>query len=103
MTSIASSTSSIAQSGLNAAVRQMNSAAHNIANQQTPEFHRQQVVQTEQSGEGVETSLKKSSKEGAALETDVVTQLQSKNAFAANLAVFKALDRMAGALVDTHA
>lgn len=103
MTSIASSTSSIAQSGLNAAVRQMNSAAHNIANQQTPEFHRQQVVQTEQSGGGVETSLKKSSKEGAALETDVVTQLQSKNAFAANLAVFKAQDRMAGALVDTHA
>jgi hypothetical protein len=37
---------------------------------------------------------------GAALEVDVVSQLQAKHAFLANLAVFKSQDKMAGALLD---
>jgi len=41
--------------------------------------------------------------EGPALETDVVAQLQAKNAFLANLAVFKTSNKMAGALFDTTA
>lgn len=99
MTSIAS----ISLSGMNAAQTQLNASAHNIANLGTAEFHRQEVVQSAQAGGGVTTSLTQSSVEGPALETDVVTQLQAKNAFLANLAVFKTSDKMAGALFDTTA
>lgn len=96
MTSI----SSIALSGMNAAQATLNSSAHNIANLNTSGFRRQQVVQNAQSGGGVSTTLTTASMAGPALETDVVTQLQSKNAFLANLAVFKTSNAMAGALLD---
>lgn len=99
MTSIAS----ISLSGMNAAQTQLNASAHNIANLGTAEFHRQEVVQSTQAGGGVTTSLTQSGVEGPALETDVVAQLQAKNAFLANLAVFKTSDKMAGTLFDTTA
>jgi hypothetical protein len=37
------------------------------------------------------------------METDIVGLLQSKNAFLANLAVFRTSDRMLGSLFDTNA
>ena len=37
---------SIALSGLNASQARLNTAAHNIANSQTEDFHRQRVQQT---------------------------------------------------------
>ena len=40
---------------------------------------------------------------GDSLESDVVGLLQAKNAFLANLAVFRAGDRMMGALLDIRA
>jgi len=46
----------------------------------------------------VTASVASASTPGAALETDVVSQLQAKNAYLANLAVFKTQDKMAGAL-----
>lgn len=97
------SASSIAQSGMTAALRHLDSAAHNIANVQTEPFRRQQTVQTEQQGGGVTTQFQRASKEGPALEADVVNQLQAKNSFLANLAVFKTQDRMAGRLLDESA
>jgi flagellar basal body rod protein FlgG len=96
MTSI----SSIALSGMKAAQTSLNSSTHNIANMNTSGFQRQEVVQTTQTGGGVITTLTRASTEGASLETDVVAQLQAKNAFLANLAVFKTSDKMAGALLD---
>ena len=81
MTSI----SSIALSGMNAAQAQLDSSAHNIANLATPGFHRQEVVQTAQSGGGVAATLTQSSAEGSSLEADVVSLLQARNAFIANL------------------
>ena len=57
----------------------------------------------EQTGGGVTTSITKSSVEGSALETDMVSQLQAKNAFLVNLAVFKTSNQMAGALIDQKA
>jgi flagellar basal body rod protein FlgC len=51
----------------------------------------------------VSTQIARSSQEGAALEADVVDQLQAKNAFLANLSVFKTSDKMAGALFKTKA
>jgi flagellar basal body rod protein FlgG len=95
--------SSIALSGMNAAQSTLNSSAHNVANMNTSGFRLQEVVQSAQTGGGVSTSLTTASAEGASLETDVVTQLQAKNAFLASLAVFKTSDKMAGALLNLKA
>ena len=97
------STASIATSGLKAAQVALNTSAHNIANQSTPGFRRQQVVQTPQSDGGVVASTTTAPAEGVSLERDVVAQLQAKNAFLANLAVFKASDQMAGSLLKIKA
>jgi flagellar basal body rod protein FlgC len=97
------SISSISLSGMHAAQTQLDSSAHNIANSSTPEFRRQQVVQTEQKDAGVSTSLTKAANAGHALESDLVAQLQAKNAFLANLAVFKTSNQMAGALLNKTA
>ncbi len=94
------SLSSIALSGMNAAQTQLNASAHNVANLNTQGFSRQEVTLTQQPEGGVSASVGTASQPGASLETDVVTQLQAKNAFLANLAVFKTQDRMAGALMD---
>ena len=97
------SVSSISQSGMNAAQTRLDSAAHNVANTETKAFRRQEVIQTEQQEGGVSTALSKSTTEGAALETDMVAQLQAKNAFLVNLQVFKTSNQMAGALLDQKA
>ena len=97
------SISSISLTGMRAAQTQLDSAAHNVANVQTTPFRRQEVTQTEQKVGGVATSVGKSPDQGVALETDMVAQLQAKNAFLANLAVFKTSNQMAGALLDQKA
>lgn len=97
------STPSIAASGLHTAQTRLNASAHNIANLDTAGFHRQEVRQTEQAGGGVSSSLTRSSVTGAALETDVVAQLQAQNVFLVNLEVFKTNNRLAGALLDKTA
>jgi len=97
------STASIALSGMNAAQTQLRASAHNVANLATDGFRRQQVQQTPQPGGGVEAAVTRADRPGPDLVQDVVTQLQAKNAFLANLAVFKTSDKMAGALLDTQA
>ncbi|WP_138512212.1 flagellar basal body protein [Rhodoferax bucti] len=97
------SVSSIALSGLNAAQNSLNASAHNVANLATDGFKRQESVQTAQAGGGVSTTVREASTAGNALEQDVVTQLQAKHAYIANLAVFKTQDKMAGALLDAQA
>ncbi|MDZ7918807.1 flagellar basal body protein [Rhodoferax sp.] len=95
------SLSSIALSGMNAAQTSLNASAHNVANLATDGFKRQEAVQTEQPQGGVSTTVRQAEVAGNALETDVVTQLQAKHSFIANLAVFKTSNQMAGALLDT--
>jgi len=97
------SISSIALSGLKAAQTTLNSSAHNVANMNTSGFRRQEVMQNAQPGGGVSTKLTTASEVGSSLETDVVAQLQAKNAFLANLTVFKTSDKMAGALLNLKA
>ena len=97
------SLSSIALSGMNAAQTSLNTSAHNVANLATEGFKRQETVQIEQPGGGVSTEVRQAEVAGNALETDVVTQLQAKHSFIANLAVFKTSNQMAGALLDTKA
>jgi flagellar hook protein FlgE len=98
-----SSISSTAASGMNTAQTRLNASAHNVANLGTEAFRRQEVVQTEQAGGGVSPAIRRAATEGAALEQDLVDQLQAKNSFLANLAVFKTSDKMAGALLDHKA
>jgi len=93
---------SIALSGMSAAQAQLQVAAHNVANLNTEGFRRQQLSQSAQAGGGVTTLVTEANTPGAALEADLVAQLQAKNAFLANLAVFKTQDKMAGTLLDQH-
>ena len=92
---------------MNAAQLNLQASAHNIANLSTEGFRREEVVQSEAAnGAGVEASLiqaRQASAPGNAMETDLVGLLQGKNAFLANLAVFRASDRMHGALLDIAA
>ena len=94
----------IALSGMSAAQLNLQASAHNIANLGTEGFRREQVVQTEAVNRaGVEASPTRAAAPGNAIETDLVGLLQGKNAFLANLAVFRASDRMHGALLDIAA
>ena len=94
------STAAIALSGMHAARSSLGVAAHNIANLGTAGFHRQQVAQASVASRGVDVSVSQTLRPGDAPETDIVGELQAKNAFLANLAVFATGDRMLGSLPD---
>jgi flagellar hook-associated protein FlgK len=96
-----SNTLSIALSGLQAAQTRLGTAGHNIANSATPGFKRQTVDASAVPEGGVAVSVTQASQAGHALEEDMVGLLQGEHAFLANLAVFKAQDRMMGSLLDT--
>lgn len=97
------SISSIAQSGLGAAVQRLGAAAHNIANQQTPGYRRQVVVQEPLAQGGVATSVSQSPQPGDDLARDVVEQMVASYAFKANLRVIQTHNEMMGSLLDVHA
>ncbi|MBP6007054.1 MAG: flagellar basal body rod protein [Rhodoferax sp.] len=97
------SLTSISLSGMSAAQTQLGVAAHNVANANTPNFKRQQVNLSAQSQGGVVAEVSSTAAPGADLVTDVVSQLQAKHAFIANLAVFKTQDKLAGSLLDQSA
>ena len=88
---------------MNAAQTQLQVSAHNVANLATSGFRRQEVVQTAQVGGGVATQTLQAEVAGSSLEADVVAQLQAKNSFLANLAVFKTNNTLMGALLDRKA
>jgi flagellar hook-associated protein FlgK len=98
-----SSISSVALSGMLAAQTALDASASNVANAVTPGYRRREVVNSEDSQGGVSSTVQRASGEGANLEADMVAQLQAKNAFLANLAVFKSGNAMAGALLDKEA
>lgn len=95
--------SSISLSGMQAAQMRLQASAHNVANLQTENFHRQEVQQEAQANGGTQASVRRASQAGSSLEADVVDQLMAKNSFLANLAVFRIANRTAGALLDTQA
>ncbi len=98
-----SSISSIALSGMHAARTALEVSAGNVANANTPGYKRRETVNTSQSGGGVDAQVRVADQEGASLEVDLVAQLQAKNAFLANLAVFKTGSKLAGTLLDKKA
>jgi flagellar hook-associated protein FlgK len=97
------SVTSIARSGLNAALLQMDTAAHNIANLQTSGFRRQQVVQQTQHDGGVTAHIDNSPVAGNGMAADLVQQQVSLYAFKANLRTIRAHDEMLGSLLDVKA
>ena len=97
------SLSSIALSGLNAAQLRMDASAHNIANQSTENFRRQEVVQESEATGGVKTSVRRSAVPGEALAQDMVEQISARYAFVANLKVIKTEKEMLGKLLNERA
>lgn len=97
------SITNISLSGMQAAQARLQTSAHNIANMNTEAFHRQEVVQQASAGGGVDTSMARQTKEGGSLEQDVVQLLEAKNAFLANLAVFKRSNETIGSLLNSKA
>ena len=102
-TSTMTSVSAIATSGMRAADTAMRTSAHNLANLETAGFRRERLVNTAQAAGGVEASTARSQVEGPSDEEDLVAQLQAKNAFLANLAVFRSGSRATGRLLDVLA
>ena len=98
-----STTSSIALSGMQAAQTRLRASAHNVANLATEDFRRQEVQQTARPQGGVDADMVRAPVAGPALVRDLVEQLEARNAFLANLAVFKSHDKLAGALLDLKA
>lgn len=96
--------SAVSLSGMNAAQNRLQVSAHNIANLQTQGFNRQEVAQSTTAGGGTSTTVSQNTNgTGTELETDVVSQLQAKNAFLANLSVFKTRNETLGTLLDIKA
>lgn len=95
-----SSISTISRSGMNAAQAALDVSAHNIAHLSAAGFRRTQATQSTAAEGGVATSVSRAARGGHALETDLVDQFTAQHRFLANLAVFKANDRMLGALLD---
>jgi flagellar hook protein FlgE len=97
------SLSSISLSGLNAAMLRLDAAGNNVANAQTPGFRRQSVLQSEDAGGGVSTSIGREAEAGENLNADMVEQVSAVYSFKANLRVLQTQDEMLGALVDLKA
>jgi flagellar hook-associated protein FlgK len=102
-------------SGINAAQTALDASAHNVANQATPGFKRQEVVRTEAEGGGVQVTVTQAAsrppvtpQQNAAQTTppadistaDLAEMLKSKNMLLANLSVFRADNLMGGKLLD---
>jgi len=88
---------------MNAAQTQLRASAHNVANLGTANFRRLEVSQSPQQGGGVFAETTRAALAQPALEQDLVDQLKAKNAFLANLAVFKTDNALAGELLDVFA
>ncbi|MBL8362692.1 MAG: flagellar basal body rod protein [Rubrivivax sp.] len=94
------SMSAVSLSGLSAAVGGMQVAAHNVANAPVDGFRRQRALPATAPEGGVTLSYGQAEAAGDDLAADMVGLLQSKNAFLANLAVFKRADEAFGKLLE---
>ena len=96
--------SSTALSGLNAASLHLQSSAHNIANLQTPDFRRQQVLQQAQpEGGGAARRSTRAEQPGDALAEDIVNQMQASVVYRANLQSLRVERDLLGSLLDVQA
>lgn len=91
--------SATAVSGMNAAQSRMQASAQSIARLGTQGLE-PQAAQQAAAGAASATAWPQASATASSLETDLVGLLQAKNAFLANLAVFRTSDQIAGTLLD---
>jgi flagellar hook protein FlgE len=97
------SVSSTALSGLYVAQQRLDASAHNVANQSTADFRRQQVQQQALAQGGVQAQTTRAVEAGVAPVEDAVEQISASYAYLANLQVLRTDDRMQGALLDVKA
>lgn len=95
--------SSIARSGMTAAIQQLDSASHNIANTETPKFQRETVSQRELPNGGVATTIKRTESVGNDTAQDIVQQMSSTYSFKANLHTIRTEQDMMGTLLNLRA
>lgn len=95
--------SSIAVSGVQAASTRLDTAAHNVANAQTPEFKRQVVHLQSQETAGVVASVGKAQEIGPDLAADLVEQMSASYQYKANLRTIQTQEQMVGSLLDLKA
>ncbi|NBD20525.1 flagellar basal body rod protein [Aquabacterium fontiphilum] len=95
--------STTALSGVQAASLRLDTAAHNIANAQTPQFQRQVVQLETQEQAGVLTTIGKAEEIGAALAADLVEQMDAAAAYRANLRSIQTDQQLTGSLLDIKA
>ena len=89
---------------MNAALLGMGASAHNIANQQTPGFRRQQVALQSQAEGGVAATLVQAPQaEGDSLAEDLVQQKMASYSFKANVLSLRTGYEVLGTLLDMHA
>lgn len=95
-----SSAFSIGLSGMQAAQMRLNVSAHNIANQATAGFARQQAVTQSQPSGGVRSEVRSLSGPVEDLAADLVSQRQAQHLYTANLRTVQVADRLLGSLLD---
>lgn len=95
--------SSIARSGMTAALQQLDAAAHNIANSETPHFKRETVSHRELANGGVATTIDRAETVGHHLSADIVHEISSTYSFQANLHTLRTQQDMLGTVIDLQA
>lgn len=88
---------------MNVAQLRLDASAHNIANQQTDNFRRQEVTQEAAAEGGVKARVRPAAVPGEALAEDLVQQMAAGYSFVANLKVIETEKKMMGALLDERA
>jgi flagellar basal body rod protein FlgC len=98
-----STISSIALSGMTAAMNSLQATAQNIANLNVPGAQQQGVSQSTQAQGGTTANIVTTTNTNANVATDLVQQFQAKNSFLANLSVFQTSNEVMGTLLNTVA
>jgi flagellar hook protein FlgE len=98
-----SAISATAVSGVQAAATRMDVAAHNVANAQTPGFHRQEVHLRSQETAGVVSSVGQAQEVGPDLAADLIEQKSASYQYKANLKTIQTETQMMGSLLDLKA
>lgn len=96
-------TLAIGLSGIGAAMRRLETSAHNIANVDVAGFRRQTADARTRTGGGVDVSVGRGESSGADLAADLVAQHEALYAFKANLRTVQTHDAMLGTLLDEMA
>jgi flagellar hook-associated protein FlgK len=91
---------SIAGSGLNAAVAQLNTTANNIANVNTPNYTAEQVNLTDNPTGGVTVDGVQSTDQSVNLANETVNLQNEKIFYGANAMVLRVASQMSGTLLN---